>query len=764
METQQTTISRTGLFRRIGDGFKHTWTAIAPGRWAWQGAAFGLLLAAAVIWGLSVYAGFLAPPRLLNAFLGFVVGTAACALSGGLALLLLSLFNSIPLFYRWVFIATCPLLFFAFWALPVALGMVAVVLGIIVFCSLLGAGLWVLVRGSWPKLTAVRRVITLVGLVLGLAGTLGGAYGLWLYDGTPASLPPNAAALSSVPVKPLALPDPSQPGPYIVQTLTYGSGQDRHRPEYAAGADLLTEPVDGSPFLDGWSAERTGFWGFGPDSLPRNGRVWYPEGEGVFPLLLMVHGNHLMEDFSDPGYAYLGELLASRGFIAVSVDENFLNILAPEDMTFRGLQEETDARGWLLLEHLRLWREWNETVDNLFYRKVDMENIALIGHSRGGEAVVVAAVFNQLSRYPDDANVAFDYGFGIRAVAAIAPVAWQYLPAGREPVLENMSYFVLQGAHDMDLDSFMGAKQYEKVRFTDGQYEFKAGLYVYGANHGQFNTTWGRSDVLEPAARLYNLRQLLSAADQEQIAKVTVGAFVEATLHNERGYVALFRDPRTAAAWLPDTLYLSQCEESTARLVSTYEEDLDVGTTTLPGGRQLGENLTIWREQQVPLKTGSLETGAVYLGWDGADGNGGSSYTITLPVDGLSLDEQSVLVFALADANLDPNPDDEKPAPDGPREPIDLTVEVVDRAGMSARLPLSSFALLQPQIESRTGKAAFMHTTSTSEIVFQTFEFPLAAFQAANPALDPAGVVMVRFLFDRTPAGVVVLDDVAFRK
>jgi dienelactone hydrolase len=764
METHQTTIPRTGLFRRIGDGFKHIWTVIAPGRWAWQGAAFGLLLAAAVIWGLSVYDSFLAPPRLLSAFLAFVVGAAACALAGGLVLWLLSLFNSIPLFYRWVLVAMCPLLFFAFWALPVVWGMVAVVLGVIVFCSLLGASLWVLVRGSWPRLTAVRRVITLVGIVLGLAGTLGGGYWLWFYDGLPASLPPNAAALSSVPVIPLMMPDPSQPGPYSVQTLTYGSGQDRHRPEYAAEADLLTEPVDGSPFLDGWSAGRTDFWGFGSDSLPRNGRVWYPEGEGVFPLVLIVHGNHLMENFSDPGYAYLGELLASRGFIAVSVDENFLNAKESEDMTFGGLQGETDARGWLLLEHLRLWQEWNETVDNPFYRKVDMENIALVGHSRGGEAVVVAAVFNQLSRYPDDATVAFDYGFGIRAVAAIAPVAWQYRPAGREPVLENVSYFVLQGAHDMDLDSFLGAKQYEKVRFTDGQYEFKAGLYVYGANHGQFNTTWGRSDVLEPGARLYNLRQLLPAADQEQIARVTIGAFVEATLHNERGYVALFRDPRTAAAWLPDTIYLSQCEESTARLVSTYEEDLDVGTTTLPGGRQFGENLTIWREQQVPLKTDSLETGAVYLGWDSADGSGVSSYAITLPVDGLSLDAQSVLVFALADANLDPNPDDEEPASNGPRQPIDLTIEVVDRVGTSARLPLSTFAFLQPQIEGRTGKAAFMHGTSTSEVVFQTFEFPLAVFRDANAALDPAGVVMVSFIFDRTPAGVVVLDDVAFRR
>ena len=35
----------------------------------------------------------------------------------------------------------------------------------------------------------------------------------------------------------------------------------------------------------------------------------------VRTLTLMVHGNHDIKDFSDPGYAYLGELFASRGTI-----------------------------------------------------------------------------------------------------------------------------------------------------------------------------------------------------------------------------------------------------------------------------------------------------------------------------------------------------------------------------------------------------------------------------------------------------------------
>jgi hypothetical protein len=61
------------------------------------------------------------------------------------------------------------------------------------------------------------------------------------------------------------------------------------------------------------------------NSLPINTRVWYPEGDGPFPLALIVHGNHNMQDYSDPGHEYLGELLASKGIILASVDENFIN-------------------------------------------------------------------------------------------------------------------------------------------------------------------------------------------------------------------------------------------------------------------------------------------------------------------------------------------------------------------------------------------------------------------------------------------------------
>src|SRR6185436_16158094 len=146
----------------------------------------------------------------------------------------------------------------------------------------------------------------------------------------------------------------------------------KQRAEYRDSVTLKTKTVDGSAFvaIDGATAKsREKFWGFTNKKLPLNGRVWFPEGEGPFPLVLIVHGNHDMTQFSDPGYGYLGELLASRGFILVSVDENFVN---------GSLRNENDGRGWLLLKHLELWNAWNDSAGGPFTHRVDMHNIALM--------------------------------------------------------------------------------------------------------------------------------------------------------------------------------------------------------------------------------------------------------------------------------------------------------------------------------------------------------------------------------------------------
>jgi len=579
--------------------------------------------------------------------------------------------------------------------------------------------------------------------------------------------------------------DPSQPGPFRVLQLTYGSGTDRRRPEYGERVTIRTRTVDGSRLIERWSGRqgwaRTKYWGFDAKKLPLQARVWYPEGTGPFPLVLIVHGNHLMEEYSDPGYAYLGSLMASRGFIFASVDENFLNS-SPGDLTGFpdvGLKEENDARGWLLLEHLRLWREWNGSAGSPFRGRVDLDRIAVAGHSRGGEAATVAGVFNRLPYYPDDARVRFDFGFNIRSILAIAPVDGQYKPAGEPSRLKNLNYFVLHGSWDGDMRSFHGARVLERVRFDDERDWFKASLYIHRANHGEFNTVWGRSDAGGPYTFFLNLRPILPVADQERIARVFISAYLEATLRDRHEYRALLRDWRTGAAWLPKTVYLQKYEEARAMMLATFEEDLDVTTTTATGGRASAENLSDWKEKLVNIKWGGLDTRAVFLGWNRKEAPGRCSYVLELPESGLPTSSDSVLFFSLADSKDKPSSykdeegeDKKKKAKEAEkeddskkkREAIDLTLEMTDRTGNAARLPLSHYSKLQPQVEAEVVKASFMSDVPTSEVVYQTFEFPLADFVAGNPKLDPTALRSLRLVFDRTEKGVVILDAIGFRQ
>ncbi len=777
-----------GFWRKTWRRVVSVFRRVKPGQRAWRGAASGMFAMAGLVYLVTAVWVMVLARENLAIYIVSLALPPLILLAGGLILLLLRLVNRLPSFYLWAFISSGILIALLFGVLGPP-GIAVCLLACVLIGSLTGASVRILAGGGWREISKIQRAITAGGLVAGLVLT--GFIARWLFlDGHTEKETANAALdttdQSRPPVQGLA--DPSKPGPYRVLQLTYGSGADRHRPEYAERVTIRTGTVDGSRLIEQWSGRqgwaRTRYWGFDAKKLPLQARVWYPDGNGPFPLVLIVHGNHLMEQYSDPGYAYLGQLMASRGFIFASVDENFLNS-SPGDIIGLpkvGLKEENDARGWLLLEHLRLWREWNKTPGSPFCGRIDMDRIAVAGHSRGGEAAAVAGVFNRLPYYPDDARVRFDFGFNIRSVLAIAPVDGQYKPAGEPARLENLNYFVLHGSWDADVQSFHGSRVLERMRFNgDGDW-FKASLYIHRANHGQFNTVWGRSDVGGPYTAFLNLRPLLPAADQQRIAQVFISAFLETTLHDRREYRQLLRDWRAGAAWLPKTIYLQKYEVARSKMLATFEEDLDLTTTTAPGGRISAENLSDWKERAVNIKWGGLDTRAVFLGWNRKEAPGRCSYLLELPEAALGTSNDSVLFFSMADSKTKPSSykdeesGQEKKADDagkkssgkddskGKEEPIDLTLEVADREGNMARLPLSYYAKLQPQVESDVAKASFMDDVAPSEVVYQTFEFPLAAFVSVNPKLDATALRSLRFVFDRSEKGVVILDGVGFRQ
>lgn len=320
------------------------------------------------------------------------------------------------------------------------------------------------------------------------------------------------------------------PGPYQVATLTYGSGSDK-RGAYGAQADLRTQPVDGSKIIAGWrkgSADpRTKLWGFDITTLPVNARVWYPKDDTKHPLVLIVHGNKSNAHSSEDGYAYLGELLASHGYIVASIDENFLNPSLLDKSG--GLEGGNQARSWLILEHLRNWRAWS-TGDGIFKDRVDMGHIGLIGHSRGGEAIAVAAYFNGLKAYPENKSLAFDYGFSIKALVALAPAEGQYKPNGQPLQLKDISYLTIQGSYDADVTTFGGINQYHRITATQPDI-VKAAVKIPYGDHSQFNTEWGNHDVGQGLPKYFlNTSRLLTATEQQRQTKLLTRGFLDATL------------------------------------------------------------------------------------------------------------------------------------------------------------------------------------------------------------------------------------------
>ena len=781
--------------RRLRSWFKNLYEKSMPGPRARKGASIGAAGSFLLLMGFissKFMTGLSAPVDVL---IGLLRGILNIALLAGAVFLVASLLLALPRYLRWAGTGALLafLLFFDDFGLPRTL-VLFLGLGIVVVEAFLGGAIATAIAREFRSKRVGKRILVLVLLMLAVAANI--AFISWLvWPGTDSHLA-RVNEDASAGMTALEAPDPSQPGPYPVARLFYGSGTDKHRPEYGEGVDLQTEPVDGTPFVKdfkGWKAKfKRWYWGFGADSFPLNGRVWFPEGEGPFPLVLIVHGGHRMAEFSDPGYAYLAELLASRGFIVVSVDENFLNGSPVFGWPYHS---ETDARAWILLQHLRAWRSWNETQGNPFYKKVDMENLGLIGHSLGGEAVAIAGAFNNLSHHPDDANVRFDFGFSIKAIIAIAPVDGVRKPADKPVALENVNYFTLHGSHDADVERFLGDRQYNRVNFTDNRDWFKASLYIYRANHGQFNTVWGRTDASPPGRWLLNLKPLLMGEEQRQIAKVYFSAFLETTIHRDPRYRPLFRDHRHIQHWLPETIYVTRYQDASFRLVSDFEEDIDVTTTTVQGGVQQGKLMAVWREQDVKLRDNtSRQNHAVYLGWHTEAEKSDPStetanYSISLPLrlaQEWELSPDSLLVFHLAEASEKPpkpdqgETDEEKPnenkagepeeaeeEEEDKKEPLDFTVELVARDGSIARLPLSRFRPLPPVLKSRFTKVSALEKYwfhSPSEPVLQTYELPLAAFVEVETKFKPANLEIIRFRFDRSPKGVIILDQVGFAR
>ena len=546
-------------------------------------------------------------------------------------------------------------------------------------------------------------------------------------------------------------PDPGALGPDAVDTLSYDLGDQAFQPD-----------------------------GF-PAKVELKGEVYAPQTiVGAAPLVILVHGRHatcatatrqalewpcpaaIPEVPSYLGYAKLATLLASHGMVVVSIGANGIN--ANDAYLDDG---GASARGQLILEHLRRWQAWNASATDSpfgtrFVGHIDLSDVGLMGHSRGGEGVVAAAQLNQRIGVP----------FGIKAVMALAPVDF-----GRR-VLGGVPLGVILPYCDGDVSDLQGADYYDDSRYASpGDPAAKMTTLLYGANHNFFNTVWTTGPGSFDDAGLMNTESggtaegatasdtcatggaaRLAAANQEQAGATLMAGFFRRYLSDDADFqrfvtgTAPFPASTGSARWsvafhAPTRLDVERFDTPATYRTNRFGQPTDLqavspGVICNPGGMDFGSEQRAL--DAIAQRCGSPEglaatndTGVLDAGWIRPN----AVVRESLGSAGRDVSAFDSVRFRVAVTNDSRN---------ATRAKQDVTVVLTDTQGHRASVAVGA----------RTNALLPLPQSNVQHAVLNGVRIPTSAFAG----VDLTHIRTVELAFDKTNAGRLSISDLAFTR
>lgn len=516
--------------------------------------------------------------------------------------------------------------------------------------------------------------------------------------------------------------------------------------------------------------------------------VHYPTdlSGGPFPLVIFLHGWHptcyqggsSFREWPCPsphqpipsyiGYDYAAQILASYGYIVVSISANGVNA---RDTAFFDVGMLWRAQ--LIQRHLDQWNTFNTTgadpFGKLFVGEVDLNNVGTMGHSRGGEGVARHYVYNRDLGSP----------YNVRAVLPLAPVNFS-----RE-VLDNTAIMVVLPYCDGDVADLQGAHYFDDARYIAGDPTNKHYILVMGGNHAFSNTIWtpggwpaatwddwfafedlGGSN---PWCGAFSGNHRLTPAQQRGMGRAYFTAFFRTYLGGETDFLPILKGDAPPP---PSAL--------TTEILATYHPKDDPASRLDVNRLLIGDNLAIdtlggdvtqigltpydlcggefpqpqhclptppqqpKRQPHTVPSARSSRRGLSQLrfGWDGTD----AVYQNDLPAGTGDVSGYAALQFR-ASVNF---VDTRNPA----GVPQDVSVTLVDGAGNTSTVLASDFsgALFYPPGDD--GRI----TLAVPKIVLNTVRLPLAAFKG----VDLTDIGSILFQFDQTSQGALLISDIAF--
>ncbi|MGD1218632.1 hypothetical protein AB9Q10_09355 [Streptomyces krungchingensis] len=233
---------------------------------------------------------------------------------------------------------------------------------------------------------------------------------------------------------------------------------------------------------------------------------------GHRPLALFLHGRHgtcftgrddITGDWPCPagakpvpshrGYLRAQKLLASQGYVTVSVSANGVN--GQDHVAEDG---GAQARSSLVRQHLARWADWaaHRSSAPRIVRSAapaDLSRVLLVGHSRGGEGVNRAAT-DSLYRAPAAQDgYRGPVRWHIRGTVLIGPTLF-----GQNPAPDVPSMTILPGC-DGDVSDLQGEMYVDGTRGVGRGAALHSAVYMVGANHNYFNSEWTPGQAQAPA-------------------------------------------------------------------------------------------------------------------------------------------------------------------------------------------------------------------------------------------------------------------------
>jgi dienelactone hydrolase len=280
---------------------------------------------------------------------------------------------------------------------------------------------------------------------------------------------------------------------------------------------------------------------------------------GTFPIVVIAHGNTLVPW----GHNDLLAHLASHGYIAVAIDL--------EDLSWS--EPPIDLRARLILEHIDLLSNPSRQ-PAVLQGHVDTSNIAIAGHSRGGDAALRVA------------HMAKRDGLAVqlRAIASIAPT--DVSGAGlrdRDPSVIDVPYFALHGSLDNDVGRGFGFPfaAWDRgglaFRAYDRNVGVKSMLFIEDVCHNLFNE---ERMVCEGLGR--PLVEGVSRAEHLMLLRGYLTAFFAWHVHGDDLQRVFFESARLRGG---TSVVHHQFHDPRARVVDNFEDARQ--STNWTGGRNI---------------------------------------------------------------------------------------------------------------------------------------------------------------------------------